>query len=165
MEVQIAEDGEILTRGPHVMQGYWQDPAATNEILIDGWLHTGDLGRIDADGFLYITGRKKELIVTAAGKNVAPVLLESLLTEDPLIEQALVIGRWTQLPDRADCPQLGRRPPRTAELEPINLAKPTCESTTRSQALFQRQIEYRLSRVSYHEQVRRFTLLARPFSL
>ncbi len=82
----------VLARGPNIMLGYWQKPRETAAVLKDGWLHTGDLGEIDADGFLKITGRKKELIVTAAGKNIAPVYLEALLTEDPLISQALVIG-------------------------------------------------------------------------
>ena len=92
IEVKIAPDGEILTRGPHVMMGYWRDPAATAETIKDGWLYTGDLGSIDADGFLSITGRKKDLIVTAGGKNIAPAALEALLIQDPYIEQALVYG-------------------------------------------------------------------------
>lgn len=92
IEVKIADDGEILTRGPHVMMGYWQDPAATKETIQNGWLHTGDLGSIDGDGYLSITGRKKDLIVTAGGKNIAPAALEALLIQDPFIEQALVYG-------------------------------------------------------------------------
>ena len=91
VEVKIAPDGEILTRGPHMMVGYWNLPKDTAETLRDGWLHTGDLGAIE-DGYLRITGRKKELIVTAGGKNIAPSYLEGLLTEDPLIAQAVVVG-------------------------------------------------------------------------
>ncbi len=92
VEVRIADDGEILTQGPHVMLGYWKRPDATAETIRDGWLCTGDVGSIDNDGFLWITGRKKELIVTASGKNIAPAYLERLLCEDPLILQALVVG-------------------------------------------------------------------------
>ena len=92
IEVKIADDGEILTRGPHVMKGYWKQPQATAETIRDGWLHTGDLGRLDDEGFLWITGRKKELIVTASGKNIAPAYLERLICEDPLILQALIVG-------------------------------------------------------------------------
>lgn len=92
VEVRIAEDGEILTRGPHVMQGYWKNPTATAETIRDGWLLTGDVGKLDDEGFLSITDRKKDLFVTSAGKNIAPSELERLLTSDPFIDQAVVYG-------------------------------------------------------------------------
>jgi long-chain acyl-CoA synthetase len=91
-EVRIAQDGEILIRGPHVFAGYLKDPAATAEALQDGWLHSGDLGRIDEDGFLYVTGRKKDILITAGGKNVAPRNLELALAGLPLVLQAVAIG-------------------------------------------------------------------------
>ena len=92
VDVKIAEDGEILSRGPHVMLGYWKDPEATAATVVDGWLYTGDVGQLDEDGFLTITDRKKDLIVTSGGKNVAPSEIERLLTSDPLIDQAVVFG-------------------------------------------------------------------------
>jgi long-chain acyl-CoA synthetase len=92
VEVRIAADGEILVRGPNVFLGYYKDPAATAETLIDGWLHSGDLGQLDADGFLHITGRKKEIIITAGGKNITPKNIEAALKESPLINEATVIG-------------------------------------------------------------------------
>ena len=92
LEVRLAEDGEILVRGPSVFKGYFKDPAATAEALQDGWLHSGDLGAFDADRFLSITGRKKEIIITAGGKNIAPKNIEAALKESPLIEEAVVIG-------------------------------------------------------------------------
>jgi long-chain acyl-CoA synthetase len=92
-EIRIASDGEILVRGGGVMQGYFKNPAATSEVLeADGWLHTGDIGELDADGYLRITDRKKDIIVTAGGKNVAPQNLEGLLKTFPLISQAMVHG-------------------------------------------------------------------------
>jgi long-chain acyl-CoA synthetase len=92
VEVKIADDGEIIVRGRNVFAGYAKDPETTAEALADGWLHTGDLGEFDADGFLSITGRKKDLIITAGGKNVAPKLLEGGLRDHPLVSEAVVIG-------------------------------------------------------------------------
>jgi long-chain acyl-CoA synthetase len=91
-EVRIAEDGEILVKGPGVMKGYWNSPAATAEVLKDGWLYTGDIGHLDPEGRLVITDRKKDIIVTAGGKNVAPQNLENELKTDPLVSQVMVHG-------------------------------------------------------------------------
>jgi len=92
IELRIADDGEILARGPGVMQGYYHDPEGTAEAIRDGWFHTGDVGRIDEEGFLLITDRKKDIIVTAGGKNVAPQPLENRLRTDPYIQEAVVFG-------------------------------------------------------------------------
>ena len=93
VEVRLADDGEILVRGPVVMRGYYREPARTADTLDrDGWLHTGDIGTLNADGFLTIVDRKKELIITSGGKNISPVLIESLLQRHPLIGQACAIG-------------------------------------------------------------------------
>lgn len=92
-EVAIADDGEILIRGPHIFRGYYMDPAATEEVLTpDGWLHSGDLGTLDADGYLSITGRKKDLIITSSGKNITPVNIESELRDSRYITEAVVYG-------------------------------------------------------------------------
>nr|WP_228771461.1 long-chain fatty acid--CoA ligase [Actinokineospora iranica] len=90
--VRVADDGEIELRGDMVFRGYWRNPAATEEALRDGWLRTGDLGSLDEDGFLRITGRKKEIIVTAGGKNVVPAVLEDRVRKHPLVSQCLVVG-------------------------------------------------------------------------
>lgn len=92
IDVKIADDGEILVSGPNVFLGYYKEPEATAETLIDGWLHSGDLGAIDADGFLSITGRKKEILITAGGKNISPKNIEAALKNDPLVGEAVVIG-------------------------------------------------------------------------
>lgn len=90
--MRIAEDGELLVKGGVVFSGYWGNESETNAVFTDGWFHTGDLGAIDEDGFLTIVGRKKEIIVTAGGKNVAPALLEDRLRAHPLISQAMAVG-------------------------------------------------------------------------
>jgi long-chain acyl-CoA synthetase len=91
--VRVAEDGELLFKAPHIFRGYWKNPVATAEALEpDGWFHTGDIGEIDDDGFVRITGRKKELIVTAGGKNVAPAVLEDRVRAHWLVSQCLVVG-------------------------------------------------------------------------
>jgi len=91
--IKIADDGEVLIRGPIVMDGYWQNDAANNEVFdTDRWFKTGDLGKLDDEGFLYIVGRKKELIVTAGGKNVAPAVLEDRVRAHPLVSQCMVVG-------------------------------------------------------------------------
>lgn len=91
-EVRIAEDGEICVRGPNVFKGYYKDQVATDEALIDGWLHSGDLGEIDPAGFLKITGRKKEIIITAGGKNVTPKLIEAALKNITPVNEAVMVG-------------------------------------------------------------------------
>jgi long-chain acyl-CoA synthetase len=165
VEVRIADDGEILTRGPHVMPGYYENPQATAEVLKEGWLYTGDLGRMDNDGYLYITGRKKELIVTLGGKNIAPVYLESLLTQDPLILQAMVVGDGRPFLSALIVPN-----PDALKHEILSRG---ITVTSREKALahpevlylYQQRIAERLAVVSHFEQVREFTLLSRGFSI
>jgi long-chain acyl-CoA synthetase len=92
VEVKIADDGEVLLRGPNIFKEYYKNADATTSTLVDGWLHTGDLGHLDEDGFLYITGRKKDIIITAGGKNITPANLENGLKQNRYISQAVVIG-------------------------------------------------------------------------
>ncbi len=164
VDVKIAEDGEILTRGPHVMPGYYRDEAATRDAIRDEWLYTGDLGKMDDDGYLYITGRKKEIIVTAGGKNIAPVMLESLLTEEPLFQQCMVVGEGQKyltaliVLDRELLTE--RLATVGAEYEQADLLR--CPATIH---LVQQCIERQLVNVSRYEHVQKFVLLDRPFSI
>jgi long-chain acyl-CoA synthetase len=91
-EVKIAGDGEILVKGPNVFQGYYKNEEATRETIVDGWLHTGDIGEIDSEGFIKITGRKKDIIITAGGKNITPANLENEIKQHPLVSQCVVVG-------------------------------------------------------------------------
>jgi long-chain acyl-CoA synthetase len=92
VEVKIADDGEVLVRGPLVMNGYWNNPEATAEVLREGWLNTGDIGRFDEDGYLLITDRKKDIIVISGGDNISPQRVEGILALQPEIAQAMVYG-------------------------------------------------------------------------
>jgi long-chain acyl-CoA synthetase len=98
VEVKIAEDGEILCKGPNVMMGYYKDETQTAEVLRDGFFHTGDIGVIDADGFLKITDRKKEMFKTSGGKYIAPQMLENAIKQSRFVEQAMVIGDGQKMP-------------------------------------------------------------------
>jgi long-chain acyl-CoA synthetase len=165
VEVRIAEDGEILARGPNIMLGYWNDEAATHAAIKDDWLYTGDLGELDKDGYLQITGRKKELIVTATGKNIAPTLIESLLCRDPLIDQAMVLGDDQSCLAALIVPsqdhlqaEVEKRQIQAADHAALLTDSAVCE-------LFAECIQRQLSELSHHEQVRRFVLLDRGFTI
>jgi long-chain acyl-CoA synthetase len=167
IEVKIASDGEILTWGPHVMKGYWNDPQATAEAIQDGWLHTGDLGSMDEDGFLSITGRKKELLVLSNGKKVVPSHIEGLLVSGQLIDQACVFGEgkpyltallvpnWANLGQalKAQGKEFGAESPEKSIQNPL------------VRDFLQRHIEMALRDVAPWEQVRKFALLPHPFTL
>nr|MBP8157575.1 AMP-binding protein [Flavobacterium sp.] len=98
VEVKIAADGEILCKGPNVMMGYYKDQQLTDEVIIDGYFHTGDIGEIDSNGFLRITDRKKEMFKTSGGKYIAPQLIENAMKQSLFIEQIMVIGDGEKMP-------------------------------------------------------------------
>jgi long-chain acyl-CoA synthetase len=145
--LRIADDGEVLIRGETVFAGYYKDEAATREVLgEDGWLRSGDIGALDEDGFLTITDRKKDILVTAGGKNVAPQNLENALKASPLISQALVVGD---------------RRPYVAALVTLEEGVSREGARERIQAV----VDDVNSEVSRFEQVKRFAILPRDFSL
>src|SRR5512141_2940417 len=116
VELKIAEDGEILARGPNIMSGYFNKPEATAEVLRDGWLHTGDVGSIDADGYLAITDRKKDVLVTSGGKKIAPQPLEAILKRSPLVAEAVVLGDRRKFASALIVPDFGVLEKRLQEL-------------------------------------------------
>ena len=164
VEVRIADDGEILTRGPHVMQGYWRKPQVTAEVIRDGWLHTGDLGFLE-DGYLTVTGRKKEILVLTSGKNVARALIERLLCDDPLIAQAIVFGDSRNYLTALIVPEPDHLKSQVSALN-LQLSSPA-EALTYPNVveIFRKRIDERLADLSPQEQVAKFKLLGRGFTI
>jgi long-chain acyl-CoA synthetase len=150
VEIRIAEDGEILLRSDTIFAGYYRDEESTRQVLDgDGWLHTGDVGHLD-DGFLTITDRKKDIIVTAGGKNVAPQNLENELKAARVISHALVVGD---------------RKPYVAALITLDPDATAAMSDDEKQAAVQEAVDAVNHERSRYEQIKRFTILSRDFSL
>lgn len=164
VEVKIAEDGEILVRGELVMQGYWNNPDATAEVMKDGWLHTGDIGEFDEDNYLKITDRKKDIIVNSGGDNISPQRVEGFLCIQPEIEQAMVIGDKRPhlvgliVPDREFAITWARQNGKPADLEKLI-----------DDEAFKDVIEEAIARVngnlSVIERVRKFNMTAEAFTV
>jgi long-chain acyl-CoA synthetase len=162
VEIRIAEDGEILTRGPHVMKGYWKLPDATADAIRDGWLHTGDLGTLDAEGFLTITGRKKDLIVLSSGKKVAPSVVEGVLQADPMIDQVVVFGEGKNFLSALIVPNWGHV---RAALKRTDAAEEALTRDPEVRAFFERRLEQTVASLASWEQIKRFVLVPQPFSV
>ncbi|MBK9030248.1 MAG: long-chain fatty acid--CoA ligase [Myxococcales bacterium] len=159
VEVKLADDGEILVRGRNVFLGYYKEPEATRDAKDGDWLRSGDLGAFDADGFLTITGRKKEILITAGGKNISPKNIEAALKESPLIAEAVVIGDRRKflsvlvtVDDAAVAAALGADP------------GPRNQRAALRDAI-QRQVDAVNERLARVEQVKKFTILERPFAI
>ncbi len=165
VEIRIEEDGEIIARGANIMPGYWKQKKATKEALIDGWLHTGDIGHIDEDGYLYITDRKKDIIVNSGGENIAPQRIEILLDDDAQIEQALVYGDQKPylvaliIPNEEACMAWAHE-----QGLPETDWEHVCTSDILKKAL-QTKINTILKPLNPFEQVRRIILLPHPFTI
>jgi long-chain acyl-CoA synthetase len=159
--LRIADDGEVLARGRNVFGGYWHNDEATAEVIdADGWFHTGDVGELDSDGYLRITGRKKEILVTAAGKNVAPAPLEDTLRAHPLISQAMVVGDGR--PFVAALITLD--PEALEQWAPANGLSSAAPAELRADARILAEVQGAVDRansmVSKPEQIKKFTVLA-----
>ncbi|MBI3321652.1 MAG: long-chain fatty acid--CoA ligase [Candidatus Omnitrophica bacterium] len=164
VEVQIADDGEILTRGPHVMQGYYRKPEATATAIIDGWFHTGDIGHLDRDGHLVITDRKKDLIKTAGGKFVAPQRLENLFAADPYINQAFVYGDKQPYCVALIVPNLDQLRRYAQEQEIPGRSLPDLIHNQRVIDFYWSRVQTKQQRLANFEQVKKIALLAQEFS-
>jgi long-chain acyl-CoA synthetase len=164
MEVRIAEDGEILVRGPSLMAGYWQDPEATAEVIRDGWLHTGDVGALDPAGYLRITDRKKDVFKTSGGKMVAPAALEKeLKAKEPLLSHVLVHGharRFVSALVTLDEVAVAR----WADAERVSLARPWSEDP-RVRARVQRSVDAVNAELPRFATIKRFAILPDDLSI
>ncbi len=166
VQVRIADDGEILVRGPNVMLGYYNKPAETAEAIDpDGWFHTGDIGSLDADGFLRITGRKKDIIVLANGKNVAPVPIEEQLKTSPYISEAVLFGDEQDVITALIVPNF-ERTREWAKMQGL-LVQSDAELVALPEVkqLIKQEIDRLTAHLADFEKVRRFTLLDHPFSI
>lgn len=163
-EVKIAGDGEILVKSPSVTQGYYNKPEATAEAFRDGWFHTGDVGRFDEEGFLLITDRIKDLIITSGGKNIAPQKIETVYAKDHFIEQFIAIGDRRKFISALVVPNFA---PLEAYAKEHGIAYHTHEELVKDPAilaLYQERINGRSQELAPYEQVKAFVLLPAPFA-
>lgn len=162
VDLRIADDGEILARGPNIMQGYYNKPAETAEVLKDGWFHTGDIGSIDADGYLHITDRKKDLIVTAGGKKIAPQPIEARLKAHPVVGEAIVIGEGRKFVSALfvpNGPALATALSAAPDTDPATLLE-----RTDARALFQAALDDVNRELGQFEKLKKFAFLPKPLT-
>ncbi len=165
VELRIAEDGEIVVRGPNVMMGYYHQPEATAEVVRDGWLYTGDIGRIDPDGYLTITDRKKALLKTAGGKYVAPQPIEALLKRDPLVAEAMLIGERRRFVSVVLVPSFALLESRARTLGVGASGRDELVQNPSILKLFQTVVDSVNRELAPFEQIKRFVLLPAEFSI
>ena len=171
VELRIAADGEILARGPNVMSGYYRKPEASAAALKEGWFHTGDIGAIDANGYLTITDRKKDLLVTSGGKKVAPQPIEEVLKRSPLVNEAVILGDRRKYVGALIVPNFKALERRLLDLgrAPADLTDPTSRPALLERpdvlALYQEIIDALNRDLSQFERIKRFVLLPAEFSI
>lgn len=165
VEVKIATDGEILLKGPNIMKGYWKDDGATAEVIRDGWFYTGDIGEIDADGYLKITDRKKHIIVTSGGKNIAPLPIENLILDSPFVDQTMIVGEKRPFLIALIVPDFTKLKEFAAQNNiqaADNRQLVTHKEIVQLYDKFMRTVSRQLAT---HEKVRKFVLIDEPFSM
>jgi len=166
VEVRIADDGEILTRGPHVMKGYFNNPEATAQAIdADGWFHTGDIGELDADNFLRITDRKKDIIINAYGKNIAPQPLEGLLKSSPYIGTPVLIGDRRKYMAALIVPNFEKLERDAVGMGITFSTREELIAHEQIKHLFQEELDRFNKNLDRQEKIRKFTLLPRDFTI
>jgi long-chain acyl-CoA synthetase len=166
VEVKIAADGEILSRGPHIMKGYWNNPEATAAAIdADGWFHTGDIGEIDKDGFLKITDRKKDIIINAYGKNIAPQPIEALLKSSPYVGTPVLIGDRRKYLAALIVPNFEKLEREAATLGVSVNSREELVNDSRIKGLIQAEMDRFNKNLDRQEKIRRFALLPRDFTI
>jgi long-chain acyl-CoA synthetase len=165
VELRIAEDGEILARGPNVMSGYYNKPAATADALHDGWFYTGDIGSIDADGYLTITDRKKDLIVTSGGKKIAPQPIEAILKRSPLVAEAIILGDRRKFAAALIVPDFGALERRLRDLNRPPADRAALVEREDVIALYEEIVDALNRELSQFERIKKIRLLPREFSI
>ena len=166
VEVKIAEDGEILTRGPHVMKGYYHKPEATRDALEpDGWFHTGDIGEIDAEGFLRITDRKKDIIVTAGGKKIAPQPIEGTTKTSPFVSNAVMIGDKRKFPLMLVVPNFDNLESWAKHKGLTYADRPALAKMPEARAKIEREVLKVLRDLAHFEVPKKFIIVPRDFTI
>ena len=166
VDIEIADDGEILAKGPNVMSGYFNNEDASKEAIdSDGWFHTGDIGHLDEDGFLFITDRKKNILVTSAGKNVAPAPLENALTNSPLIEQVVVVGDNKNFISALIVPTQEAVEKELSVQGKSVLGSDIMSNHPDVKAVIQKEVDAIMADFSNYERVKEFAILPRLFTI
>jgi long-chain acyl-CoA synthetase len=166
VEVKIAKDGEILARGPNIMKGYWNNPDATAQAIdADGWFHTGDIGELDSNGFLKITDRKKDIIINAYGKNIAPQPLEALLKSSPYVGTPVLIGDRRKYLAALIVPNFEKLERDATEMGVRFGSREDLVANDQVKSLYQGEIDRFNKNLDRQEKIRRFALLARDFTI
>jgi long-chain acyl-CoA synthetase len=165
VEIKIAPDGEILARGPNIMTGYHNKPAETAAVLRDGWFYTGDIGTLDADGYLTITDRKKDLLVTSGGKKIAPQPLEAVLNRSPLVAEAIVLGDRRKFAAALIVPDFGALDRRLRDLGRPQAAREELVQRPDVVALYEEVVEALNQELAHFERIKKIRLLPREFTI
>jgi long-chain acyl-CoA synthetase len=165
VSLRIADDGEILARGPNIMTGYYNKPEATADVLKEGWFHTGDIGTLDGQGYLTITDRKKDLLVTSGGKKIAPQPIESVLKQSPLIAEAVVLGDRRKYASVLIVPDFNALERRLKDLGRPPADRATLIARPDVVALYQEIVDALNRELAQFERIKRIALLPREFSM